>query len=288
MPKNVRPDAQVIDPLDSVPSGPVERPKRVAKHKSATGRVPRIAVAASPVARSAETQHGPEHAAPGGKECPQGHAVGPKMKFCPACGSEVLLNTGPPQCRNGHEVPADARFCPSCGVPVEAGAVVTDAGYAPRDPSTMSEEELREREVAHQRAIATGRESPVLSYTPGSAPQGVQSVLIHFVKDGFTAFGNVWMRGQEIELWPGHPRWREAQEWIHLDTAAQYRRYGEEKFRWGPWPGERTYTAGLNSFQMMRGISDDGPPVGPPTPEELQRGDEAERRRGRRVPMPTF
>jgi len=46
--------------------------------------------------------------------------------------------------------------------------------------------------------------------------QHKQTVLIHFTADGLTAFGQVWYRGQELEIGPGHPRWPEAADWITL------------------------------------------------------------------------
>jgi hypothetical protein len=206
--------------------------------------------------------------------CPNGHPVTAAMKFCQECGSAVVV-AGPPRCRNGHDVPADARFCASCGVPLQGEAA----------QQIQTETDLLSKEQAHQRAVAMGKESPVVSYAPGKAPAGVQSVVIHFLVDGFGAFGNVWMRGQEIEVWPGHPRWREAQSWMLLDDAGQYAKYGRQVYGRGPWPGARSYTQGIGQFQALRSLSGDGL-VAQPTEEELARADEAERRRGRRVPMP--
>ena len=130
-----------------------------------------------------------------------------------------------------------------------------------------------------------GRLSPVEALAPGQAPPGMRTTVIHFLVDGFGAFGNVWYRGQEGELWPGHPRWPEAAAWIGLDMAGQFRRWGRQVFGYGPWPGVPTYTAGVGKFQQLADISGSGVVTGN-SEEELARADEAERRRGRRVPMP--
>jgi zinc ribbon protein len=206
--------------------------------------------------------------------CPQGHSVKTGMKFCPECGSGCVA-AGPLRCRNGHEVPEGDKFCSSCGTPLSGEA----------HEKLLSEESQVSKEEAHRRAISLGQENPVTAYTPGQAPGGTETVLIHFLADGFTAFGNVWMRGQEIELWPGHPRWREAQGWITLDVSGQYARYGRQMFGSGPWPGAKSYTQGAGHFQQLGQLSGQGV-VSQPTEEELARADAKEKQRGRRVPMP--
>jgi hypothetical protein len=206
--------------------------------------------------------------------CPSGHPVVATMKFCPECGASVVV-AGPPTCRNGHEVAESAKFCATCGTPMQGEEA----------ERLLSDDELRDKENAHRRAMELGKESPVVAYAPGKAPKDVESVVIHFLVDGFSASGNVWMRGQEIEVWPGHPRWRDVQSWITLDAAGQYARYGRQVFGNGPWPGVQSYTAGIGHFQPLKTVSGDGT-VSQPTEEELARADAAEKRRGRRLPMP--
>lgn len=206
--------------------------------------------------------------------CPGGHAVTAVMKFCPECGCTVTV-LGPPRCRNGHEITSADKFCASCGTPLQGEAAI----------AADSEEELRHKEAAHRRAMELGKENPVVAYAPGKAPAKAQSVIVHFLVDGISAFGQVWMRGQEIEVWPGHPRWPEAEEWINLDVAGQYTRYGRQVFGNGPWPFNRSYTAGVGKFQHLQAVSGEGA-VAQPTEEELARADKLEAARGRRVPMP--
>ena len=207
--------------------------------------------------------------------CPAGHPVAASQKFCSECGQELKM-AGPPQCRNGHVVDAAAHFCPQCGVEIGQEIVFQATGdHRPRPDNELSQQELAERERQHQRAVSFGKKNPVISYAPGHAPPNVGSVVIHFVADGFTAFGNVWVRGQEIEVWPGHPRWNEAQQWINFDTRMQYARWKKEYFRPGPWPGERSYLAGISGFQQLKAVGGEGS-VGAPTEEELRRGDEGQ------------
>jgi len=204
--------------------------------------------------------------------CPRGHTVEGGMKFCPECGSE-LVAAARVGCAKGHKNPSDAKFCATCGV-----ILASESSTTP-----LTEEQRKSKEQAHAQALALGRENPVAAYAPGRAPSAVEVVLIHFLMDGFSAFGKVWMRGQEIEVWPGHPRWPEAQRWITLDTAGQYARFGKQVFGNGPWPGARSYTAGVGRFQQLKNLGGDGTVSGP-TAEELAKADEAEKRRGRRVP----
>lgn len=288
MPRSIKGDEEVVDPLTAAPklnggeSGTGEpdpaRPAqaRVRRRKGQEAEL----VVRRPARQAAAAKHLAE------RHCACGHSLAPDVKFCSACGSPVITQPVLSKCRNDHDVAPDDKFCAMCGVPL--GPVVNDAAPADsgyRDPSTMTPAELAVYENAHRRALLLGKENPVLTYAPGQAPPGAQTVLIHFLIDGFGAFGNVWYRGQEIELWPGHPRWREAQDWIMLDVAGQYRRYGRQVFGTGPWPGVRSYTAGVGRFERLALIGGDGV-VGEPTAAELQQADMAEAHRARRVPLP--
>lgn len=123
------------------------------------------------------------------------------------------------------------------------------------------------------------RDPGIQSYVQAQTPE---SVLIHFVEDGMTVFGQVWYRGQEIQVDVGSERWETAQKWILLDDAGQMALYKKVFFRPGPWPGVRTYTAG--QFQRLSPLGKDGSPVQGPSPEELQRADMLEQQRRRGVP----
>lgn len=276
MPKSIKVDTPVIDPLAAVGAPEVqERPRR---DKRGTGQMP---VEIQENTAGVQTLIQPV--------CPSGHPVAEGMKFCAECGQQLPDPDKPPSCRNGHPVGVSDKFCASCGVPLSHDVVFSEgAEWRPRPDSELSPAELEERERLHARAINLGRENPALAYAPGQAPANVNHMVIHFVADGFTAFGVVWLRGQEIEIWPGHPRWAEAQGWINADTAEQYRRYKKEFFRPGPWPGERSYLAGRGGYQSLKAVDGEGA-VPEPTDEELARADKLEQQRARRVPAaPSF
>lgn len=194
-------------------------------------------------------------------------------------------------CALGHLNHPDARFCADCGLPM--GAALPSSGQPmarPRPEAELTPAERAERERQHQQAQAAAAafERQEQTYVPAEG----EAVLIHFVADGLTAFGQVWYRGQELEIGPSHPRWNEALGWITLSRYQQVERWGEQKFDFGPWPGRRSYTEALGAHERLftkRGS--DGKPTGyfaGPSEEELRAADAAEARRGRGVPAAAF
>jgi hypothetical protein len=245
--------------------------------RAAVIRTPGEEPQAVPVKRKPGRPRGSGKAAREPLHCLNDHAMTDAMKFCPECGSRART-AGPQACPNGHAVAEGFKFCQECGAGMSA-ASLRELVVAQQ----LSPEELLSKEQAHKIAVAMGNGNPVLAYASGQAPPNVQPVVIHLLIDGFTAFGNVWYRGQEMELWPGHPRWSEAQSWITLDTAGQYARFGRQVFGNGPWPGVRSYTAGSGHFQPLEAVG--GGSV-EPTEDELKAADRKEQQRGRRVPLP--
>lgn len=158
----------------------------------------------------------------------------------------------------------------------------------PRPAAELAPAERAERERQHAEAIAAAARFE--SQPPQFVPAEGEAVLIHFVADGLTAFGQVWYRGQELAIGPDHPRWAEALGWITLDRWGQIERWGEQKFDFGPWPGRRSYTEALGSFEQLRGTDAAGNKVtfAGPSEQQLRDADEAERRRGRAVPAPAL
>jgi len=75
-----------------------------------------------------------------------------------------------------------------------------------------------------------------------------EKFVIHFVYDGFVAFGENWYRGQELEFEIGGDAFKRTQDrtgksWLDLanDPNAQIRRWGKHYFSPGPFvafPGE--------------------------------------------------
>ena len=190
------------------------------------------------------------------------------------------------ECALGHVNVFGARFCAACGLAMDAPAPAGQVSLAdarPKPASALTAEERAERDRQHAAALRAAREldaAPV-SYVP---PEG-ETVLIHFVEDGFTFAGQVWYRGQEIEIGPAHPRWPEVLGWITLDKYQQIDRYGKQFFDRGPWPGRRSYLDGADSFQRLK-TEDKKDTFAGPGEDALRQADEVERRRGRAVPGP--
>lgn len=189
-------------------------------------------------------------------------------------------------CMLGHPNPEGARFCSSCGLETSLRAPAAVPAARPKPAAELTPEERAERDRQHAAALAAARQFEQAE--PTYAPTEGEAVLIHFVADGFTAFGQVWFRGQEMEIGPGHPRWAEARRWITLNRFEQVDRYGEQKFDFGPWPG-RPYADAVGSFErLVTGPKDAPVPVPVPTAAELAGAQAAEVRRGRAVPMLNF
>jgi hypothetical protein len=210
----------------------------------------------------------------------------------PASKTPVSLEVVPPvpsplACGLGHSVAPGAKFCPECGqalgalLPPAPAPLTTPADPRPKPEALLTDEERAERQRLHLLAVQAGQRDPGI---PGYAQpqQGRETVLIHFVEDGLTAFGQVWFRGQELEIEVGGLRWAEAVKWILLDDFQQMTRWKRIMFRRGPWPGLRTYAAA--QFVPMKSLSGDGP-VGGPDEAALRQADQAEARRGRGVPV---
>jgi hypothetical protein len=194
------------------------------------------------------------------------------------------LQLGPQKCPLGHDQPAGVRFCGQCGMDMSAPppSQVTMEDARPVPTSQLSPEDRAERDRQHLEAVglAARFEQAPDTFQPYTPKPG-ESVVIHFVADGLTAFGKVWYRGEELEIGPDHPRWDECRGWILMDKWAQMERYGEQKFDQGPWPGQRGF-AGVQ-FEQLNTMDKKGKFAGP-TPEELARAEQDRLRRGRAVP----
>lgn len=177
-----------------------------------------------------------------------------------------------------------ARSTPGSDFAVEAGARVQPG--RPKPEGLLSPEERAERQRQHNAAVAAGQRDPGLHFDP--APPEAETFLIHFLEDGFTAFGAVWYRGQELEVAIGSERWEQGKHWLRWTDFDQMERCGKIYFRQGQWPGKRSYTEAAGGFQRLTAIGSTGEVTGPSL-EQLQAADEAERRRNRGVPrVPGF
>lgn len=191
-------------------------------------------------------------------------------------------------CALGHPNHPDARFCATCGLPMGAALPTAGEPMRPRPAAELTPAERAERERRHAEAVAAAArfENQPQQFVPAEG----ESVLIHFVADGLTAFGQVWYTGQELSIGPDHPRWTEALGWITLNRWQQIERWGQQKFDFGPWPGRPSYTEAAGSFEQLfsRDAQGNKIAVTGPSEDELRAADEAERRRGRAVPAPAF
>lgn len=103
-----------------------------------------------------------------------------------------------------------------------------------------------EAELARARARLAGQHADVSTWSVAPAPvdpKDGEVVVIHVRKDGFTANGRVWYKGQELEFLVGSQQWkdtcdRSGKSWVVLSDVDQIRRYGEVQFGHGSWPGE--------------------------------------------------
>lgn len=208
----------------------------------------------------------------------------------PAVIAPTELEAPPRTCALGHLNTEEARFCTSCGLPMDARNVRLPGpqpSARPKPEHELTREELAERDRQHQQAVAAAAQFE--RQQPDYRPTEGEAVLIHFVADGLTAMGQVWYRGQELEIGPDHPRWPEVRGWITLSRFEQIDRWGAQKFDFGPWPGRRSYTEAAGSFeQLVIGNGDNAAAYAGPSAEELAAADEAERRRGRAAPAPAF
>lgn len=80
-------------------------------------------------------------------------------------------------------------------------------------------------------------------------------VTIHFLEDGFTAFGQVFYRGQELSIEKGSPQYKETLDkkgnsWLDLDVDEQFKRYEKQMFAPGPWRG-RTLEDAIKEMEAL-------------------------------------
>lgn len=117
---------------------------------------------------------------------------------------------------------------------------------------TAEQRELRElrEELARLKEAAFAKPDPeAASKLDDEKPKDGDDILIHFVEDGFTAQGEIWYRGQELQFTVGNKAWqdtldRQGNSWVLADDRAQMNRFDKVMFRRGPWPGKASYQDG--------------------------------------------
>jgi hypothetical protein len=174
---------------------------------------------------------------------------------------------GAQECPLGHVNAAGARFCAECGLTVGdmilAPRVDLEAvREAVKPGSSLDQAERERRDREHVEAIAANvRAEQAVPDIAQQQDPSAQKIRVHFVEDGFSWAGKVWLRGDELELGPQHPRWEDALRWIRLSKQEQFQRYGRVFFDYGPFPGRVLApgtemllpTAGVAQWSVMRG-----------------------------------
>jgi hypothetical protein len=116
--------------------------------------------------------------------------------------------------------------------------IASTLDHRPAPAETAEQKQIRE--LQDQLARANGRKESELLYEENIDG----GILVHFLADGFTSNQKVFYRGQEVVFGPEaykDTKDRAGNSWINLSDDEQFDRWGEVKFRKGPWPGKRTY-----------------------------------------------
>lgn len=159
----------------------------------------------------------------------------------------------------------------------------------PAPESQLTQEQRRIRELENQLALERGKKEPEVELDVPANPGDGSNIVIHFLEDGFTALGQTWVRGQELEFEPDSQAYRDTcdrhgRSWLELrnNEFEQVDRWGVIMFRNGPWPGKPLTAAAEVPFEPVRGS--DGSIVRPPSVEELEAAAAAEAKRRRAAP----
>lgn len=169
-------------------------------------------------------------------------------------GSTPLEAASEERCQFGHPNSAGGKFCPECGMKVGVELLDMDAVLRPPKPaSELTDEERRARDLQHQQALAmnaqlAAQDSPDFEESTG------EHITIHFVDDGFTFGGHVWLRGQQISIGPDHPRWEDALRWITKSPDEQINTYGKQFFARGPAVREESAAEQLRQVEVRRAL----------------------------------
>jgi len=184
--------------------------------------------------------------------------------------------------------PGEVTADPDSPIPGET-VTVTVPIPAPRVPETqLTPDQRRIRDLEDRLAKEMGRKDPEIEFEP--PVEGTENIRIHFVSNGFTALGQVWYVGQELEFTPGSQAYQDTcdrygRSWLELrdDPAGQEAKYGAVKFRSGAWPGlsleEGVRTAKYQKLAPMKpGQKFE------PSDDEVRQAAAAEARRRRAAP----
>ena len=102
----------------------------------------------------------------------------------------------------------------------------------------LSAEQKEIQDLKDQLARANGARDIETVDEEVANPGSEENILVHFVRDGFTDLGNIWYKGQEVEVEPGTENYRSAKKWADYTEDEQIEYYGAVYFRKGPWKGK--------------------------------------------------
>lgn len=135
----------------------------------------------------------------------------------------------------------------------EIAALRAELARARTRPTDESGRPLSETQLSPQQreirvlddAVAKKRATDLDSAPEQFEAADGDSILIHFIEDGFTTQGRIWYRGQEVEFALDGAAYeqtknRYGQSWLDLSEDDQLDMYGKIYFRRGPWRG-KTY-----------------------------------------------
>ena len=129
----------------------------------------------------------------------------------------------------------------------------TDTGR-PLDESQLTPEQKEIRLLEDR--LAAKRADNILK---GDAEyeSGDSVVTIHFIKDGLTAQGRVWVTGQTLAF--GKQSYEQTKDrhgvsWLDYSDSEQYRNLGDIYFRRGAWEGA-TYDDDIANEDKKRGVA---------------------------------
>lgn len=107
---------------------------------------------------------------------------------------------------------------------------------------------------ANATSVAVQAADPTIEETD---PNDVDSRTVHFVEDGLTLLGKVWMRGETLTIGPGSSNWpqlldRDGANALDLTEVQQVKKWGKRFFAPGPWPYDTSYELDMDAYKITR------------------------------------
>lgn len=168
----------------------------------------------------------------------------------------------------------DPAFVPPPASMNPAATVAPVVPIRPVPEAQLSPEQRRIRELEDTLAKERGRKDVEPAAEQLAADVAAGALTIHFLEDGLTVFGKVFVRGEQRLIDDqayAETRDRNGNSWLDVidDDQAQITRWGKVMFRRGPWPGKK-FTDALE-YEPLKGAT-------APTAAELEAAQQAEER----------